>query len=96
MFVGGFGYTLYSAQMLYLSNWWALSISINEEIIRFLYGSAVLNGLGAAMLWTSQVGRKKERKEIHIKDRCSTVILKVGLDGSLGGMRYLGTDHLRR
>ena len=26
MFVGGFGYTLYSAQMLYLSNWWALSI----------------------------------------------------------------------
>jgi len=41
MFVGGFGYTLYSAQMLYLSNW-------------FLYGSAVLNGLGAALLWTSQ------------------------------------------
>ena len=40
------------------------------------------------MLWTSQVDRKKERKEIHIKDRCSTVILKVGLDGSLGGVRY--------
>jgi len=41
MFFGGFGYTLYSAQMLYLSDW-------------LLYGSAILNGMGAALLWTSQ------------------------------------------
>ena len=32
------------------------------------------------------IARKKEKNQ-HIKDRCSTVILKVGLDGSLGGVR---------
>ena len=41
MFVGGFGYTCYSAQMLYLSDW-------------LLYSSAVANGVGASLLWTGQ------------------------------------------
>ena len=41
----------------------AISTSeFTQEKIRFLYGSAVLNGLGAALLWTSQVDCMKERK----------------------------------
>ena len=72
MFFGGFGYTLYSAQMLYLSDWWGCSLSISNLVslqmwtnvilrswrhspTRPLYGSAILNGMGAALLWTSQV-----------------------------------------
>ena len=72
MLFGGFGYTLYSAQMLYLSDWWGCSLSISNLVslqmwtnvilrswrhspTRLLYGSAILNGMGAALLWTSQV-----------------------------------------
>ena len=41
MLVGGLGYTAYAAQMLHLSTW-------------LLYTCAVLNGVGASLLWTGQ------------------------------------------
>jgi len=41
MLIGGLGYTAYAAQMLYLTDW-------------LLYTCAVLNGVGAALLWTGQ------------------------------------------
>lgn len=41
MLIGGLGYTAYSAQMLYLEDW-------------LLYTCAMLNGVGAALLWTGQ------------------------------------------
>ena len=41
MLIGGLGYTAYAAQMLYLTDW-------------LLYTCAVLNGIGAALLWTGQ------------------------------------------
>jgi len=41
MLIGGLGYTAYAAQMLYLEDW-------------LLYTCAVLNGVGAALLWTGQ------------------------------------------
>jgi len=41
MLIGGLGYTAYAGQMLYLADW-------------LLYLCAVLNGVGAAMLWTGQ------------------------------------------
>ena len=41
MLLGGLGYTAYAAQMLYLSNY-------------LLYTCALLNGLGASLLWTGQ------------------------------------------
>jgi len=41
MLIGGLGYTAYAAQMLYLADW-------------LLYTCAVLNGVGAALLWTGQ------------------------------------------
>jgi len=41
MVIGGLGYTAYAAQMLYLEDW-------------LLYTCAVLNGVGAALLWTGQ------------------------------------------
>jgi len=41
MLIGGLGYTAYAGQMLYLTDW-------------LLYLCAILNGVGAAMLWTGQ------------------------------------------
>eukprot|EP00090_Calanus_glacialis_P029734 TRINITY_DN47766_c0_g1_i1.p1 TRINITY_DN47766_c0_g1~~TRINITY_DN47766_c0_g1_i1.p1 ORF type:complete len:452 (-),score=75.69 TRINITY_DN47766_c0_g1_i1:54-1409(-) len=41
MLIGGLGYTAYAAQLLYLKDW-------------LLYTCAVLNGVGAALLWTGQ------------------------------------------
>ena len=41
MLIGGLGYTAYAAQMLYLSE-------------GLLYTCALLNGIGAALLWTGQ------------------------------------------
>ena len=41
MLLGGLGYTAYAAQMLYLSDY-------------LLYTCALLNGLGASLLWTGQ------------------------------------------
>ena len=41
MLLGGLGYTAYAAQMLYLSDY-------------LLYSCALLNGLGASLLWTGQ------------------------------------------
>ena len=53
MLLGGLGYTAYAAQMLYLSNY-------------LLYTCALLNGLGASLLWTGQENGDRELDVVSI------------------------------
>ena len=65
MLLGGLGYTAYAAQMLYLSDY-------------LLYTCALLNGLGASLLWTGQgYGTQRFKSAPHFTLLLNSLILNL-------------------